>query len=124
MEQSTVRTFAMWIMLLSGVLWLVASSALQLALAGMTRSGNPNQGAFGEQVSISVGTPFLLNLILGAGHTISMLVFVILLHRDLMSCERWVSFERSRLVSGEMAPLSTDPGAGAVGAPGPSSANS
>lgn len=119
MERATVRIVVMWVMLLSGGAWLLVSFSSQLALHDLLSRRDPFMSSYVS--TDATGPVVLISLGVGAIHMVSMLVFVVMLHRDLTSCERWVSFERSRLASGESAPLASDPGAGAVGGPSQSS---
>ena len=93
MNNTSLRTAALWTTIVSGVLGLCCSAGFQLimSLGGLNR--DPFGGFFPFYSLVSFAS-LLFNLI----HTLSLLVFLGLVHRDLHIAERWAGYARDYLI--------------------------
>lgn len=93
MNNTALRTAALWTTIASGVMTLLCSAGFQLIMSMGNWNGDPFGGLF-SLYSLMSYTSLLLNLI----HTLSLLLFLGLVHRDLHIAELWAGYARDYLI--------------------------
>ncbi len=93
MNTTALRTAALWTTIASGVMTLACSGGFQLIVWMGAWDFGGGRGVM-PLYSLVAGASLLLNVI----HTLALLLFLGLVHRDLHIAERWAGYARDYLI--------------------------